>query len=194
MWPFVTNTELLNKLIAQQEKLIRQQEALLKSIAAGFAKNESLLYDLSLKLGHTDSLRLIPIGESLMINELLFNIILPPKAAPDVIEREVVIKIGDKETQLNIPGDQTLIEAYKGAQGALVEVTLVDIDDAGNRSLPSTATIELVDKISPPKPGQIGLEIFDEAFSEDASEDTVLVEDTATDDISDPEDPSANSL
>lgn len=173
MWPFSNNTERLNKLIAQQE-------VILDIIETRFAEIETLLYDLLLRSGHAVNIRIIPTGEKVMADKLLFNLILPPKAAPDVVEREVVIKIGDVETQLNIPGDQTLIEAYEGDQGALVTVSLIDIDDAGNRSPASVATIELLDTFPPPAPGQIGLEIFDEKF---AADDTVLVDDGLTNSV-----------
>lgn len=169
MWPFSNNTERLNKIIAQQE-------VILDIIETRFAETETLLYDLLLRLGHTKPISIVCIGESVMADKILFNIVLPPKAAPDVVEREVVITIGDAVTQLNIPGDQTLIEAYEGDQGALVTVSLIDIDDAGNRSPASVSpVIILVDTIAPPQPGQIGLEIFDEKFATD--DDTVLVDD-----------------
>lgn len=185
MWPFSNNTERLNKIIAQQE-------AILDIIETRFAETETLLYDLLLRSGHAVKIRIIPTGENVMADKILFNIILPPKAAPDVIEREVVIKIGDVETQLNIPGDQTLIEAYEGTQNALVTVSLIDIDDAYNRSPETVASIELLDTFPPPAPGQIGLEIFDEKFAAADEEDTVLVEDTSTDGIPLPTDTGAN--
>lgn len=176
MWPFSNNTERLNLIIAQQEQTLR-------IIETKFAENETLLYDLLLRLGHTKTITIVCIGESVMADKILFNIVLPLKAAPDVVEREVVIKIGDVDTQLNIPGDQTLIEAYEGDQGALVTVSLIDIDDAGNRSPASVATIELLDTFPPPAPGQIGLEIFDEKFADGSDEDTVLVEDDPTNSV-----------
>lgn len=177
MWPFSHIIERLNKIIAQQE-------AILDIIETKFAENETLLYDLLLRLGHTQPIIIVCIGESFMPDKILFNIILPPKAAPDVIEREVVVKIDDVETQFNIPGDQTLIEAYEGDQGALVTVSLIDIDDAGNRSPASVSpVIILVDTIAPPQPGQIGLEIFDEKFADGSNADTELVGDDLTNSV-----------
>lgn len=177
MWPFSNNTERLNKIIAQQE-------VILDIIETKFAETETLLYDLLLRSGHAVKIRIISTGENVMADKILFNVILPPKAAPDVIEREVVIKIDDVETQFNIPGDQTLIEAYEGDQGALVTVSLIDIDDAGNRSPASVSpVITLVDTIAPPQPGQIGLEIFDEKFADGSDADTELVVDDLTNSV-----------
>ena len=177
MWPFSNNTERLTKIIAQQE-------AILDIIETKFAETETLLYDLLLRSGHAVKIRIISKGENVMADKILFNIILPPKAAPDVIEREVVVKIDDVETQFNIPGDQTLIEAYEGDQGALVTVSLIDIDDAGNRSPASVSpVIILVDTIAPPQPGQIGLEMFDEKFADGSDADTELVGDDLTNSV-----------
>lgn len=91
---------------------------------------------------------------------LVYALSLPAANAPDVVKREV--------TEVVDGGAPRVFEATDGqevkyVQDSAVKLSLVDIDDAGNRSEPSgvfefTAT----DTIPPPQAGQVGVTIVRE--------------------------------
>lgn len=103
-----------------------------------------------------------------MADLITFNIVLPPVGAPDVVVRELTISVEGKDTIVqNLDAVVTAIHDLSGPQGAEVSVSLVDIDDAGNRSPQVNATTILTDIFSPPAPDQIGFELTGEVHSAD---------------------------
>jgi len=139
------------KHLQQQVSQLQQQQLQLRE----------LLYDLLLK-GKPGPVQIVITGESDM-DQIQFKVVLPPVSAPDVTEREVSVKVGDAEAGVSKLDKGALeITGLNGNEGAEVKVELVDIDNAGNRSPASTASITLVDTVPPPQPGQIGLMVTGE--------------------------------
>lgn len=97
-------------------------------------------------------------------NDMLkFYLALPEKSAPDVVSRELTVSIaGGEPLVYTLAGDATQSEEFVGSDNDQVTGTLVDVDDAGNKSQPSDFLFALVDTIPPPTPGTVGLVVTGE--------------------------------
>lgn len=94
---------------------------------------------------------------------LKFKLMLPAPGAADVVSRELSVKIADADVLLtSLSPDAAESGEYAGQDNDAVEVSLTDIDDAGNRSDARVQSFTLVDTIAPPVPGEIGLVITEE--------------------------------
>ncbi len=85
---------------------------------------------------------------------------LPTPGASDVAQRELTVTVNG--------GDPPLVQTMQGAvlvsdemvftDADELSVTLVDIDEHGNRSQPSAAfSYSVVDDVPPPQPGDLGV-------------------------------------
>jgi len=90
---------------------------------------------------------------------LIYTVTAGKPGAADVVSRELSVVVNG--TALSEPvsfgGDATDLGEVKVEQGAEVTMSLVDIDDAGNRSQPAVVTFVATDTIAPPEPGQFGV-------------------------------------
>ena len=175
MWPFDYNRKKLEE--------IRQFCFLINSSQTVAADTRFLLYrNLIKRLNEIEAtqkkllFRLGPgkitvqiIGENRMSDSLLFVVYLPPKSAPDVVARELTVEINGSIQVLELDADSSEVPALSGPDGASVILSLVDIDNAGNRSEASVFSTELKDTIAPPKPGMLGLEVTAEDFGTEES-------------------------
>lgn len=96
-----------------------------------------------------------------MADILVYDVLLPA-AGVDVESRELTVTIdgtaqpamtpakGDVSTQIKVPQDSTC------------HLSLVDIDDAGNRSEPSTFDFVATDTLPPATPGALGVNLVSE--------------------------------
>lgn len=104
------------------------------------------------------------------VGMLRFKLVLPSPSAADVVSRELRVAVAGQDAVLTIL-DCTATEfsdaRLVGEDNALVAVSLVDVDDAGNRSEPREQEFRLIDTIAPPKPGEIGLAVIAEDLSND---------------------------
>ncbi len=102
-----------------------------------------------------------------MPGRITFNVQLPPVPENgDVASGELTVKIGNNLT-LNrtfSPSDSLLVdEAFVGDQNAPVQLSIIYIDDAGNRSAnPGVFEGVLLDTMPPADPGAPGLVITGE--------------------------------
>ena len=181
MWFWKSQTQIkLEELIEGQKELLRNQRVLARN-QGKLSKNqvvlakkllivENLVCDLLLKSKPG------PVGititgersEEGMADIIKFSVSLPPKAAPDVVNRELTIVIGGGEPDVrNLDADVNVVEGLEGPQDAMVEVSLVDVDDGGNRSDASVASATLLDTVAPPQPGTLGIEVLGESFVDD---------------------------
>lgn len=91
---------------------------------------------------------------------LTFILNLPEKSAADVVSRELSVSVAGAEAEvMSVAADATSSQEFTAEQGATVSGSLVDIDDAGNRSQPREFSFVLADTIAPPQPGDVGLEV-----------------------------------
>lgn len=94
-------------------------------------------------------------------SEMLFFVLtLPPKSAPDVVSRELTVKVGEAEPQTLSPGVEDLESVeLSGADNESVTGSLVDIDNAGNRSEARAFEFVLTDTIAPAQPAEVGVRV-----------------------------------
>ncbi len=98
------------------------------------------------------------------VNEMLFfELDLPAATNADVLnggKRKLTTKIGSADAvEVELPGNAVVSSELSGNDNDVVEGTLVDIDDAGNPSEPSSFSFVLTDTIAPAKPGDVGLRV-----------------------------------
>ncbi len=102
-----------------------------------------------------------------MPGQITFSVQLPPVPANgDVDSGELTVKIGD-DLEFNrtfAPSDSLIVdEAFVGPQGATVHLSMVYIDDAGNRSAnPAVFDGTLLDTVPPADPAAPSLVITGE--------------------------------
>lgn len=89
-----------------------------------------------------------------------FKLTLPSPGAKDVVSRKLTVAIGT-DTPIEAALDGAALESLEmsASDGATVSGSLVDVDDAGNVSDPSTFSFIITDTIPPPAPGVVGLVI-----------------------------------
>lgn len=94
---------------------------------------------------------------------LHFEVTLPPPGAADVVSREFSIAIGEGEVSI-ITLEPTAVSAgpFEGNDNDVIKLTLVDVDDAGNRSEARSQELVLTDTLAPPQPGEMGLVVTSE--------------------------------
>jgi hypothetical protein len=96
-------------------------------------------------------------------NMLKFVLVLPEKAAVDVVSRELKVSVGDgTESIIVLNGDDTQSSNLLGNHNDKVAGSLVDVDVNGNRSPESLFDLVLVDNIAPPMPGQVGISVLED--------------------------------
>jgi hypothetical protein len=111
------------------------------------------------------------------MQKIRFNAILPPlDPKADVVERELTVtELYDDRPNVDhkftaAKGDAK-VEGISLDQGASVMVSLVDIDDGGNRSEASVAgPLEILNTFPPAMPGMVALEFVGEETVEETNE------------------------
>ena len=93
-------------------------------------------------------------------------------AAPvdaDVVSRILVVTVNGVEQPANaLAGDATDLGAIEAPQGALVVLSLTDVDDAGNKSVPATIEFTAEDTLAPAQPGAFTVTLVSEKVVADA--------------------------
>lgn len=94
---------------------------------------------------------------------LVYSVTAGPPVDADVTSRELTVVVnGETLSTTSLNGSATDLGEVKVAQDAVVMLSLVDIDDAGNRSKPATTEFEARDTIPPAQPGQFGVTLVRE--------------------------------
>jgi hypothetical protein len=93
---------------------------------------------------------------------LKFVLVLPAAGAKDVVARELRFTVGDVSQEVDLEGDAVETAEFSGADNEKVVGTLVDVDDAGNRSETREFSFVLADTLPPPQPGVVGLKLTGE--------------------------------
>jgi hypothetical protein len=169
-WQVLSTPQKLDKILTQLAVLQVRQD----SMQAQLDRIEQALYALMLRVP-AGTVQIHTTGEMIMadVQTLIFDVTLPPPAAPDVVTRKVTVEINGESSTLTLDAEATTVTGLKGLQDAVVTVTLVDVDDAGLESPPSTKTVTLVDTIAPPAPGELGITVSGEEFESVADADSV---------------------
>lgn len=94
---------------------------------------------------------------------LIYSVSAGAPVDKDVASRELSVTINGNATPVaTFPGTATDLGNISVDQGATVSMTLVDIDDAGNRSQPATVEFTAADTIPPAQPGSFGVTLVRE--------------------------------
>lgn len=98
-----------------------------------------------------------------MADVLVFEVTAGPVVDGDVVSRELSVVVdGVSEGTRNFPPNTTNFGQLEVPQDAAVSLTLVDIDDAGNRSEPAVADFRARDTLPPAAPGSFGVTLLSE--------------------------------
>lgn len=104
------------------------------------------------------------VRETNMADQLGVTLVLPPKSAPDVSNRELTVTMAGGSPQIiPLTADVNTHEIIVD-EGVAVTVALVDIDNAGNRSPDSTLNFTATDTVPPPAPGGVNVTSVREIF------------------------------
>lgn len=94
-----------------------------------------------------------------------FVVSVPEEATADVVKREVTVTLADGSvSSVDVVGRAAGDSAeFSGPQDSEVTVSVVNVDDAGNKSEPRVKVETLKDTFAPPEPGEIALKVTGEA-------------------------------
>jgi hypothetical protein len=82
----------------------------------------------------------------------------------DVVSRMLTIMVnGEDMGTVDVPVDSTELSVFSAPQDAEVTLTLVDVDDAGNKSEPAVYSFVATDTIAPAQPGGLGVTLTGES-------------------------------
>jgi hypothetical protein len=124
-------------------------------------------------------------SNSTMADLLTYRVSVGPVVDADVVTRELSVYVDGadvpREVREYAPTVTDLGDVVV-AQGSSVELRVVDIDDAGNRSEPAVLTFVAEDTLPPAQPGALGVTLVSETRVPDA---VVTPEPEVTPDASD---------
>jgi hypothetical protein len=100
--------------------------------------------------------------ETSMADILKCRVLFPPPGV-DVDTRELSVSVaGAEPTVKTYPSTASASDEFDVEQDAEVLLSLVDIDDGGNRSEASQRTVQAIDNFPPAQPGELGFEVTGE--------------------------------
>ncbi|NBT76099.1 MAG: hypothetical protein EBT15_09045 [Betaproteobacteria bacterium] len=105
-----------------------------------------------------------------MADVLVYKVSVGPVVDADVVERQLVVAINGTNPvdEFKVfPADTTELGEISVPQGASVLLTLVDVDDAGNRSEPAVLEFVAEDTLPPAQPGAFGVTLVREEKNEE---------------------------
>lgn len=102
-------------------------------------------------------------GEDTMADMLTYTIVAAPVVAGDVVSREFSVTVDGEDRPLQTyNAGVTDLGSVTVPQDSNVVLSLVDVDDAGNRSEPAVVEFVAADTIAPGKPGAISVTLVGE--------------------------------
>lgn len=115
------------------------------------------------------SLKVRQIGRDVMADVLVYKVSVGPVADKDVVERQLVVAVNGASSPDEFkvfPADSTDLGEIRVKQDDKVLLTLVDVDDAGNRSEPAVLEFVASDTLPPAQPGAFGVTLVAEEEEE----------------------------
>ena len=98
-----------------------------------------------------------------MADLLTYVVSAAPPVDGDVVSRVLTVSVnGVEQGSSTLSGDAVDLGSVTVPQDADVKLTLVDVDDAGNQSLPAEYYFVAVDTIAPAMPGSFGVTLVGE--------------------------------
>ena len=94
---------------------------------------------------------------------LVYSVTAGAPVDGDVVSRELTTVVGGEVVSTKFfAGSDVLLGEVSVPQDSQVVLTLVDIDDAGNRSQPAVVEFTATDTIAPAQPGSFGVSLVRE--------------------------------
>jgi hypothetical protein len=114
------------------------------------------------------SLRVKQIGRDVMADVLVYKVSVGPVTDKDVVERQLAVAVdGVAVGEVKVfSADSTDLGEIRVKQDDKVVLTLVDVDDAGNRSEPAVFEFVARDTLPPAQPGAFGVTLVAEEEEE----------------------------
>jgi hypothetical protein len=107
-------------------------------------------------------------GET-MANVLTYRVSVNAPVDADVVSRELTVTVnGVESTVVTAAGTATDLGSVDVPQDSKVVLSLVDIDDAGNKSAPATVEFTALDTLAPAQPGGFNVTLVSEKVVADA--------------------------
>ena len=114
-------------------------------------------------------------GQITMADRIQFQVALPapPETLNDISHGKLTVDIpGEEQIVLDsLTLDQETVGPFEGPQDSEVTLSFVYVDDAGNESEPSEATVTLIDTFPPPAPGALGITVTGETHAPEVPTD-----------------------
>lgn len=107
-----------------------------------------------------------------MADVLTYKVSAAPVVDADVVERQMILVLNDDHAAPVLrlfTREQTDLGTIDVPQDAKVLLTLVDVDDAGNRSEPAVLEFVATDTLPPAQPGGLGVALVAEKAAEDVT-------------------------
>lgn len=101
-----------------------------------------------------------------MADLLTYSVSVGPVVDADVVERQLTLVVNGAEVpegMKTFSADVTSLGEIVVPQDATVMLTLVDVDDAGNRSEPAVLEFVAADTLPPSMPGSLGVTLVGES-------------------------------
>lgn len=128
------------------------------------------------------SVKQIERNDADMADTMTYEITVAAPAAADVVSRELTVVVdGLYRDPVTFSSQEVNLGRLSVPQDSEVIVSVVDVDDAGNRSEPATVTFKAIDVVPPPAPGGVTITVVGETHAEPAV-DVPVVEEPTTDD------------
>lgn len=124
------------------------------------------------KIAAPEFLEVRQIGRDNMADVLVYKVSVAPAVDADVVERRLTVVVNGLvvEGPKVFPASATDLGEVRAEQGASVLLTLVDVDDAGNRSEPASLEFVAEDTLPPAQPGALGVTLVAEIEGDVAAE------------------------
>jgi hypothetical protein len=107
-------------------------------------------------------------GET-MANVLTYRVSVNAPVDGDVVSRELTVTVNGVESSVvTAAGNATDLGSVDVPQDSLVVLSLVDVDDSGNKSAPATVEFVALDTLAPAQPGGFNVTLVSEKVVDDA--------------------------
>jgi hypothetical protein len=111
------------------------------------------------------SVRQIERDDEAMADTMTYEITVAAPAANDVVSREMTVVVdGVYRDPVVFPAYEVNLGQVSAPQDSNVVVSLVDVDDSGNRSEPATVSFQALDVVPPAVPGGLSVTVVGETF------------------------------
>jgi hypothetical protein len=116
------------------------------------------------------NLRVVQTRRDSMANILTYSISVAAPVDADVVSRELVVTVdGVSRDSVEFSGTSTDLGSIDVPEGASVQLSLVDMDDAGNASVPASVDFVAADTLAPGQPGAFTVSLVAERSESDNS-------------------------